>query len=224
MACYLGLHKWVDVILASETVSPSHSIQDASRSITDRQSALHFAVLGGSYDMIKYLLDNNTSPDIPAASGITPLQYAALRSQSRNLKLLLSYSNDVNSLLGPCIEHANVEALETAILAGADLNSSLGNVSVHQSRRRPPVCHRGVTSLHMAVLAWNCWGRVLEPHSYSVVVRLLLSYNADPTIEDDDGMTAIQHATTPVLRLALLELYKEHEYSTTDVWRGMAGQ
>jgi len=139
---------------------------------------LGLALKHGHAEVARFLIDAGAPLDTLEELGATPMHMAARGGNPDMIRLLAERGLDVNARddwndtpLTNVIWRTNIETVRTLLEVGADVNAE-------------PV--RGRTALYALL-------RKLTPERYEIV-RLLIAAGADPTIADDQGVSALDLA------------------------------
>ncbi|MGU3495758.1 ankyrin repeat domain-containing protein [Xanthobacteraceae bacterium A53D] len=144
------------------------------------QTALLVATHADAVEAARLLIEAGADVNAKDAISDSPYLYAGARGHLEILRLTLSHGADLKSTnrfggtaLIPAAERGHVETVRTLIAAGVDVN--------HVNRL-------GWTALLEAVILSDGGPR------HVAIADLLLKAGADPSIADNDGVTALQHA------------------------------
>lgn len=153
--------------IVKERVAPIYAGQDPT--------LLGLALKQGHAEVARFLIDNGAPLDTLEELGATLMHMAARGGNPDLIRLLADRGLDVNARddwndtpLTDAILRTNVETVKALLEAGADVNAE-------------PV--RGRTALYAL-------SRGLTPERYEIV-RVLISADADPTITDEQGVSAL---------------------------------
>ena len=140
------------------------------------ESLLVKAVEDNNIDMLSFLLDINTSPDVADNNGQTALLFGSLYGRSKAVSLLLKANANPNVTKGNgatplCMASKNGHTEIVCLLLKAKANPNLPK-------------DNGTTSLFMA-----------SQEGHTDIVGLLLKSNANPNLHRDDGVTPLLVAT-----------------------------
>jgi hypothetical protein len=180
MACDIGFTQWAKHILSSKR----RLLEPWKRSINhyrkDLATPLHFAVFGGNWETVEYLLEKGADPNINCVGLQSPFHYSILRLDRfpkgyAILERMLARGADVNLVLRRAIDLRDAVLLELAIKYNANLLMKE---------------KWGFTCLHWAVV--GC-----EYDQDNSIIRRLLEAGADPWIKDSNGKTALQYLHGP---------------------------
>jgi ankyrin repeat protein len=164
----------------------------------DGKDALGLAIFNGNYELASFLVDRGSNVNHADAQGFTPLFWAVDR---RNMETAPNFPWMVTADSLPLIK--------TLLAAGANPNALVNNTPRARMRAGSPRIVFA-TALMRAAFAGD-----LE------LVKLLLSYGADPTIISKDGETMLEAAaglgfihgyhrgTSPEERLEVVKLFVE---------------
>lgn len=157
-----------------QAIEAGVEIDSADR--TDGMTALHLAAHDGRKHIVSLLIDNKATIDIRDNQGHTPLLMAAYNGHTEVIKILHQSGAEIDardSQGNTPLIHASSgpyqDAVEYLIESGADINAIDSG--------------EGFTPLMTAAAL----GEVQ-------VVQVLLKHNADKSIKDGDGDTAMSHA------------------------------
>ncbi len=166
----------------------------------DEFSSIRETIYYGNTYCVKKFLEQGMDPNVRDGLGKTPLHYAAMYGYRDIAELLLDHGADPNARdwggqtpLHWAVGNGHVSVIELLLERGADPNARDAN---------------GNTPLHIAAIAkyfsdeaelmFEIAPRILGPAGFPYdrtdVVRLLLEYGADPTIENHGGMTPLELA------------------------------
>ncbi|MDZ7840702.1 MAG: ankyrin repeat domain-containing protein [Gammaproteobacteria bacterium] len=139
-------------------------------------TAIMYAVLSGKSEPVSLLLEHHAHVDAVAKNGWTPLMIAAVKGYVEVARLLLKHGAEPN--------RGDVYSWTPLMRAVYEQRPRMVRLLVEND---PTDVNRagenGVTALHLAVARED-----------ADTVRLLLSRDADPTIMDNSGRTALDFA------------------------------
>lgn len=139
-------------------------------------TAIMYAVLSGKTEPVSLLLEHHAHVDAVAKNGWTPLMIAAVKGYVEIARLLLKHGAEPN--------RADVYSWTPLMRAVYEQRPRMVRLLVDNDRTDVNRAgENGVTALHLAVA-----------RSDADIVRLLLSRDADPTIVDNSGRTALDFA------------------------------
>jgi cytohesin len=161
---------------------------------------IHWAAFKGWKDCVERLLKRGVDPNAKNAAGKTPLHLAAQYGYRDIAELLLNYGADPNArdLAGQTPLHwavamGHVDIVELLLERGADPNAqdASGNTPLHIAAMTKYFSDEAEA---MFKIAPKVLGPAGFPYDRTDVVRLLLEYGADPTVENYAGMTPLELA------------------------------
>ncbi len=139
-------------------------------------TAIMYAVLSGEVKPVSLLLEHQAHVDAVAKNGWTPLMIAAVKGYVEIARLLLKHGAEPN--------RADVYAWTPLMRAVYEQRPRMVRLLVDNGRTDVNRAgENGVTALHLAVARGD-----------AATVKLLLSRDADPTIVDNSGRTALDFA------------------------------
>ena len=152
----------------------------------EKDTPLHYAVHIGNSEIVKALIKAGADPDPENSRQTTPLMIAVVKDDVPMMQLLVtsgaavkaSKSSKVYSALHAAASHANnAETLKQLIKSGANVNA---------------IDEAANTPLHYAVL--RAISKNADTNKVMECISILLAAGADPTIKNDQGMTALSNA------------------------------
>jgi ankyrin repeat protein len=154
---------------------------------------LHFAVLHGKVELVRFLLSSDSDTGMQDKDGWTALHYAAAVGDVAMLTLLLAAKADatIKDIIGReplhyASRNGNVEIVRVLISEKIDVNA---------------VDNMGWTGLHLAA-----------KNAYVEIVEMFLVAKASWTIQDVEGRTAVDYALLPsedtMVKASLIEALK----------------
>ena len=141
------------------------------------KTALMVAAKAGEYTLVKWLLDNGANPHVANHNGGTPLMFASISGEARVIKLLIEHQVDFNAqgkngwgalMIAAAKGHTRV--VDQLLTAGAKVNT-------HD------------------VYYWTPLHRAVYEERIEVSKRLLSSPGIRVNARDDQGATALHHAS-----------------------------
>lgn len=198
----------------------SKNAQVNAQSIVTQSTPLHYAAKRNNASMLQILLQAGANINARTKDGETALHAAAGAGQSKNVSLLLKAGADVNSK-----DNKGMSSLRHAVEADDPVSTHLliqAGFSIEDESTD------GYTALHAAVFynSFSCMRVLLDAgaspnkanqlklkhtplHTASVlgnsaIVELLLLYNTDKTVTDENGKIPGQLATNMHIRKLLL--------------------
>ena len=179
------------------------SLAEINAADNNGETALHWAVRRGDYDVVKLLLIKGADPNISSKTSLRALHYAAMRGDSRVMDCLLSYGAEVDTpdvngrtpllYMFTNYREPNPACLHLLIKAGAKVNAT---------------DYQGVTSLIFA-----------SQHGRTTALKILLQSHADVNQQTNSGENALMIAVTlnqhSSLRVLLSHNAKHTLYSET---------
>jgi cytohesin len=166
----------------------------------DEFSSIHEAVYYGNTYCVKKFLEQGVDPNVRDGFGKTPLHYAAMYGYRDVAELLLNYGADPNARdyggqtpLHWAVGSGHPDVIELLLERGADPNArdAHGNTPLHIAAMTE---YFSDVAEVMFEVAPKVLGPAGFPYDRTDVVRLLLEYGADPTIENYAGMTPLELA------------------------------
>ncbi len=160
---------------------------------------IHKAAFEGDVGCIKKLMDEGVDPNVRDVFGRTPLHLAVQAGHRGVVELLLNYGADPNAR-----DAAGQTPLHWAVACGhADIEELLLERGADPNAKD----FAGNTPLHIAAMT-TYFSEVAEvmfevgpklfpaefPYDRGDVVRMLLEYGADPTVENEQGLTPLDLA------------------------------
>ncbi|XP_051173332.1 ankyrin-1-like [Leptopilina boulardi] len=174
------------------------------------ETALHYAVSQQHVDAVKFLLEKGANPNSKSKIKFTPLHYAARLENQEICVILLDYGANVNpnedGFDNPL--HLVSGYLMGKIFHGFDeltinvFRRFKGNCTINQEIMKLFLTHgadpnkRGNNG--MPIFIQFCKRRRIEE------MKILLEFGANIRIADDDGNTALHHASTSIPIIDLL--------------------
>ena len=148
----------------------------------NERTPIHSASIGGSVDVIRWLLNHGTDANIRSNSGYTPLHWAAHRGQIECVQVLLDHNANTNlqlDVLGqtPLYFAINKHRAEDTLDIARRLLEHGADPNLYRVSYSSPL-HRASSSGLLAV------------------ARLLLSYGAKVDAKDYRGRTPFQEAAS----------------------------
>jgi ankyrin repeat protein len=173
MACSLDIVPWVEAVLADNGRTP---LDRAHWDVKDEggQTALHWAVRGGSVLVIKLLLENGANIEAKDKDSMTALHLAALKGEEAVVRLLVDLGADIEAE-----NKKNMTALREAIWRG---NRVVVRLLVDLGADIEARDNDGRTALHLVASSWR---------EKEAMVRLLVDLRVDIEARDNDGRTAL---------------------------------
>ena len=163
----------------------------------DGLTPLHYATTGGHTELVEWLLKRDCNPSVTDSKGRTPVHTAAGWGALPAMLLLLEAGAALDApasySLTPlhcAIYGGQIDVVKVLIEKGADLQAREGE--------------RGMQALHIAVGAKK-----------TDIVKLLLQAGADPSVETEEGMTALDIAEY-VRDEAIAEMLKANSAAIDD--------
>lgn len=139
-------------------------------------TAIMYAVLSGKVEPVSLLLEHHAHADAVAKNGWTPLMIAAVKGYVDVARLLLEHGAEPN--------RADVYSWTPLMRAVYEQRPRMVRLLVENDRTDVNRAgENGVTALHLAVARGDV-----------DTVRVLLARDADPTIMDNSGRTALDFA------------------------------
>ena len=151
----------------------------------DGATALHRAIDAGHDDVARMILDRGCSLDVADVDGDTALHVAVRRENNEILAILLrkGANPDLKNGLGDAPLH---EAIKTSLI-------STGQLLLRGGAEVNLPGERGLTPLMLAA----------QNPDLNVLLDNLLNFEADPLIQDDQGLNALDHACDVEVRHVL---------------------
>ncbi|CAN9196308.1 unnamed protein product [Alternaria alternata] len=174
MACSLDIVPWVEAVLADNGRTP---LDRAHWDVKDEggQTALHWAVRGGSVLVMKLLLDNGANIEAKDKDSMTALHLAASEGNKAMVRLLVDLGADIEAK-----NKNNMTALHLAALKG---EKAVVRLLVDLGADIEAKNKNNMTALHSAALKGE-----------EAVVRLLVDLRADIEAKNKNNMTALHSA------------------------------
>ncbi|XP_062427676.1 ankyrin repeat and SOCS box protein 3 [Rhea pennata] len=182
---------------------------DFTEAYSDRCSAVGLAAREGNVKMLKKLIKQGYSVDVPDNRGWMPIHEAAVRNSSECLRLLIRAAPSENYIKSETFEgmcalhlsasHGCVESVNFLLEAGADPNavttegSTLLFLAVENG-------HPGIVKLLLQYGAginghhsWSGWNSLHQAsyQGYTEIIKILLEKGANKECEDDFGITPL---------------------------------
>ncbi len=166
----------------------------------DEFNSIHEAVYHGNTYCTKKFLEQGVDPNVKNEAGKTPLHIAAMYGYRDIVELLLDHGADPNARdwggqtpLHWVAGSGYPDVIELLLERGADPNArdAHGNTPLHIAAMAKYFSDEAEL---MFKIAPKILGPAGFPYDRTDVVRLLLEYGADPTIENYAGMTPLDLA------------------------------
>ncbi len=162
-----------------------------------KNTPLHYAILAGDREIVKFLLNNGVDINAKNADGITPLILATMHQDLELSRVLVDNSADIfiteNRFGGNALHHAtnkgNLDLVTLMIDSGIDIESKASE---------------GRTPLHIA--AFQCDAEI---------IMYLLEHGANQDILDADGKTPLELAKQFNRSKAILSLFNNYSEIST---------
>jgi ankyrin repeat protein len=174
---------------------------DVNGATTIGTAPLHIAATEGNTAAARVLIEAGARTDAPNEINRTPLACAVRMAHRDTAEMLLQRGVDIDErALIDAVDSGNVELVELLARYGADLGAPVyGRSLLFRASRRPAA--RAVWELLLAhgVEVNARWrGRTVlmtaARWGSDEFVEFLLAHGADPTLEDDEGRTALDYA------------------------------
>ncbi len=162
-------------------------------------SDIHKAAFEGDADCVKKLLEQGVDPNAKDVYGRTPLHLAVHAGHRGVVKLLLDYGADPDARdaagqtpLHWAVAHGHADIEELLLESGADPNARdfAGNTPLH-------IAAMTTYFNEVAEVMFEVGPKLFPaefPYDRGDVVRMLLEYGADPTVENEQGLTPLDLA------------------------------
>jgi len=184
VACKRG-----DLALAQRLLDVGADVHQSTQTLG---TPFMFAVLGGHHSMAQWLIEQGADMHATGSNGWTALTIAAAKGDVTLLQWLINEGADAQ--VRDVYRYTPlIRAVDNGFEQAASLLLSLPDTDVHARDEYDN------TALHHAVFANN-----------DSMVALLLEYNADPTLRNRDGLSALDIANSLTIRSDEL-LHQLHE-------------
>jgi ankyrin repeat protein len=209
-------------------------IQHGADAITEIQTLLNAASLSKSVETVRLIIKVGADANAPALNYRTALRLASEWGCTDTVQLLAEHAADVNSRdwahwtpLHLASVMGNVGTIELLLQLGADFNARAKDNSTPLHRAAYSGCPRAVELLLQRGAEVNaCDGAHMTPLHKSLlneldqpdvdVVRLLLENGANADVEDDEGRTPFQIASSRELLFDITRLLSKDCKTVTE--------